>query len=63
MALYLARRGHDVALHYATSAAEAEAVAAEIRAMAARPRRCRPTCWTKPLVESLVPRAVAALGR
>ena len=31
MALELARQGHDVAVHYASSAAEAESVAAEIR--------------------------------
>jgi NAD(P)-dependent dehydrogenase (short-subunit alcohol dehydrogenase family) len=33
MALYLAGRGHDVAVHYASSADEAEEVVAEIRAM------------------------------
>ncbi len=33
MALYLAKRGHDVAVHYASSQDEAEEVAAEIRAM------------------------------
>ena len=36
MALYLAGRGHDVAVHYATSREEAEAVVAEIRAMGRR---------------------------
>ena len=36
MALYLAGRGHDVAVHYASSAVEAEGVAAEIRAMGRR---------------------------
>lgn len=33
LALYLASRGHDVAVHYAGSAAEAAATVAEIRAM------------------------------
>lgn len=33
MALELARQGHDIALHFASSGDEAEAVAAEIRAM------------------------------
>ncbi len=33
MALYLAGRGHDIAVHYATSADAAEEVAAEARAM------------------------------
>ncbi len=32
MALYLARRGHDVAVHYATSAGDAEEVVDEIAA-------------------------------
>ena len=36
MALYLAGRGHDVAVHYATSADDAEAVANEIRAFVER---------------------------
>ena len=36
MALYLARRGHDVAIHYNSSAAEAEATAAEARALGVR---------------------------
>ena len=36
MALYLAQRGQDVAVHYSASAAEAEAVVAEIRAMGRR---------------------------
>ena len=49
MALYLAGRGHDVAVHYASSAAEAETVVAEIsdRSMVAicaqlnnTPRKC-----------------------
>ena len=36
MALYLAERGHDVAVHYASSTVDAEAVADEIRAMGRR---------------------------
>ena len=36
MALYLGEQGHDVAVHYATSQDEAEATAAEIRAMGRR---------------------------
>ena len=62
MALYLARRGHDVAVHYAGSGPEAEAVAEEIRAMG----RCAVTLNADLLdesqVETLVERAGAALG-
>jgi NAD(P)-dependent dehydrogenase (short-subunit alcohol dehydrogenase family) len=47
MALYLATRGHDVAVHYAGSADEAEAVVAEIRAMGRQAWPSRPTCWTR----------------
>ena len=36
MALYLAQRGYDVAVHFASSRKEAEAVAAEITAMGRR---------------------------
>ena len=36
MAFYLAGRGHDVAIHYHGSEAEADAVTAEIRAMGRR---------------------------
>ena len=62
MALYLARRGHDVAVHYATSAAEAEAVAEEIRAMGRRAVTLQADILEEAEVEALVPRAVAALG-
>lgn len=62
MALYLAQRGHDVAIHYSTSQAEAEAVAQEVRAMG----RQAVTLCADVLVEGetaeLVNRAVAALG-
>jgi NAD(P)-dependent dehydrogenase (short-subunit alcohol dehydrogenase family) len=62
MALYLARRGHDVAVHYATSAEEAEAVAEEIRAMGRRAVALQADILVEAEVEALVPRAVAALG-
>ena len=62
MALYLAGRGHDVALHYATSAAEAEAVAAEIRAMGRRAVTLQADLLDEAQVETLVPRAAADLG-
>ena len=62
MALYLARRGHDVAVHYATSAEEAEAVAEEIRALGRRAVTLQADILVEAEVEALVPRAVAALG-
>jgi len=36
MAIYLARRGYDVAIHYATSSGAAESVAGDIRALGRR---------------------------
>lgn len=62
MALYLARRGHDVAVHYSASAAEAEAVAAEIVAMGRRAVTLQADLLIEADVETLVPRAGAALG-
>jgi NAD(P)-dependent dehydrogenase (short-subunit alcohol dehydrogenase family) len=62
MALYLARRGHDVAVHYATSGAEAEAVAQEIRAMGRRAVTLQADLLAEAQVETLVPRAAEALG-
>jgi NAD(P)-dependent dehydrogenase (short-subunit alcohol dehydrogenase family) len=62
LALRLAREGFDVALHYRGSAAEAEASAAAIRALG---RRCLLTpadLERLSEVETIVPRAVAALG-
>lgn len=62
MALYLAARGHDVAVHYASSAEEAEAVVAEITAMGRRAVAVQADLLDEAQVETLVPRAVAALG-
>lgn len=62
MALYLAGRGHDVAVHYATSADEAEAVAAEIRAMGRRARTFRADLLDEAQVRALIPAATQALG-
>lgn len=63
MALYLAARGHDVALHYATSAAEAETAADDIRAMG----RCAVTVQADLLdeaqVATLIARAADGLGQ
>ncbi len=62
MALYLAQRGFDVAVHYAASAAEAEAVAAEIRALGRKAVALQADLLDEAQVEALVPRATAALG-
>ncbi|MCU0900407.1 MAG: SDR family oxidoreductase [Cypionkella sp.] len=62
MALYLARRGHDVAVHYSSSATEAEAVVAEIRAMGRRAVAVQADLLIEAEVQALVPQAVAALG-
>ena len=61
MALYLAQRGHDVAVHYAGSATEAEAVAAEIRAMGRRAVTLEADILIEARTEALVGRAAAAL--
>lgn len=62
MALYLARRGHDIAVHYATSGAEAEEVAAEIRAMGRKAVTIKADLLDEAQVETLVPQAAGALG-
>lgn len=63
MALYLARRGHDVAVHYAGSADDAAAVVDEIRAMGRQAVALQADLLREDEVQALVPRAVAALGR
>ncbi len=62
MALYLAQRGHDVAVHYASSADEAETVAAEIRAMGRRAQTFRADLLIEAEMQALIPAATAALG-
>ncbi|MCX7288903.1 MAG: SDR family oxidoreductase [Rhodobacterales bacterium] len=62
MALYLAHRGHDVAVHYASSRDEAEAVAAEIRTIGRRAGTFRADLLVEAETESLIPAASAALG-
>ena len=60
MALYLASRGFDVALHYATSRDEAEALAKEIRDMGRKAVALRADLLMESQVEKLV--ATAAQG-
>ena len=62
MALYLARRGYDVAVHYAGSAAEAEEVVAEITAMGRKAHALCANLLVEDQMQSLVPRAADALG-
>ena len=61
MALELARRGHDVAVHYATSADAAESVAQEIREMGRRAVTLQADLLDEAQVEPLLPKAAAAL--
>jgi NAD(P)-dependent dehydrogenase (short-subunit alcohol dehydrogenase family) len=62
MALYLAQRGHDVAVHYAASQDEAEAVAAEIRALDRRAQTFRADLLHEAETQALIPAVTAALG-
>lgn len=62
MALYLGGRGYDVAVHYAGSRDEAEAVAAEIRAMGRKAVTVAADVLVEEQVQGLVPAAVQALG-
>ena len=62
MALYLARRGFDVAVHYASSRKEAEAVVKEIEAMGRRACALRADLLIESQVEKLIPMAVQGLG-
>lgn len=62
MALYLARRGHDVAIHYSTSLSEAEATASEARALGVRAVTIAADLLQEDQTASLIARASAALG-
>ena len=62
MALHLAERGHDVALHYAGSAEAAEEVAAQVRALGRRAVTLQADLTAEADMQGLVSRAVAALG-
>ena len=62
MALYLAGRGHDVAVHFATSGAEAGSVVAEILALGRKAVALQADLLVESQVETLIPRAAQALG-
>ncbi|MCA0273387.1 MAG: SDR family oxidoreductase [Proteobacteria bacterium] len=62
MALYLAGRGYDVAIHYASSAEEAESTAAEARALGVTAATLKADILIEDGVRGLVPVAAKALG-
>ena len=62
MALYLAGRGYDVAVHYAGSQAGADATVAEIIAMGRRAVALQADLLVEARTETLIPHAVAQLG-
>jgi NAD(P)-dependent dehydrogenase (short-subunit alcohol dehydrogenase family) len=62
MALYLASRGHDVAVHYSSSEADAKEVVAMIRGMGRRAEALRADLLDEAQTEGLFGAAVAALG-
>jgi NAD(P)-dependent dehydrogenase (short-subunit alcohol dehydrogenase family) len=62
MALYLAKRGYDVAVNYASSADAAEAVVEEIRALGRKAVPLRADLLDDAQTDTLVPRAIEALG-
>jgi NAD(P)-dependent dehydrogenase (short-subunit alcohol dehydrogenase family) len=62
MALYLAGRGLDVAVHYSTSDVEAEAVVAEIRALGRKAVALGADLLDEDATGALVGRATGALG-
>ncbi|MBM9593357.1 SDR family oxidoreductase [Roseitranquillus sediminis] len=62
MALELARRGHDVAVHYHGSRDDAEATAAEIRSLGRRAVALQADLLDEEALQGLTPRVVEALG-
>ncbi len=63
MALHLARRGHDVAVHYARSRADADEVADQIVGMGRRAVALQADLLDEEAVQNLIPRATEALGQ
>ncbi|UWQ63275.1 SDR family oxidoreductase [Leisingera caerulea] len=62
MALELAARGYDVAVHYATSAQDAEETAGEIRALGRQAAVLQADLLDEAQTQALLPDAAAALG-
>lgn len=62
MCLYLAGRGYDLAIHYASSQADAEVLADEIRAMGRRAVCMQADLLDEDALAPLIPQAADALG-
>jgi NAD(P)-dependent dehydrogenase (short-subunit alcohol dehydrogenase family) len=62
MALRLAERGHDVAVHYAGSDAEAERTAEDIRALGRKAMTVQADLTVETETQQLLPEAAEALG-
>lgn len=62
MALYLAQRGYDLALHYASSRDEAEALADEIRSLGRKAVCLRADLLIESQTQKLVEKAAQGLG-
>ncbi|WP_425043185.1 SDR family oxidoreductase [Primorskyibacter sp. S87] len=62
MALYLARRGYDVAVHFASSEGPAHEVVAEIEAIGRRAVAVQADLLSEDQTQALLPRAAEALG-
>lgn len=62
MAVYLAGRGYDVAVHYAESAEGAAETVAQVQAMGRRAVALQADLLDEAQVQSLLPRAIEALG-
>lgn len=62
MALYLAGRGYDVAVHYAGSAKGAAETVAQVQAMGRRAVALQADLLDEAQVQSLLPRAIDTLG-
>lgn len=62
MALYMAARGYDVAVHYASSQAAADEVVAEIQALGCKAKALPADLLIEAEVQELLPAAAAALG-
>ncbi|RYG90472.1 SDR family oxidoreductase [Loktanella sp. IMCC34160] len=62
MAVRLAEMGHDVAIHYATSATGAEETAAEVRALGRNAVTLQADLLDEAQVQALLPAAAEALG-
>ncbi|WP_170469211.1 SDR family oxidoreductase [Ruegeria arenilitoris] len=62
MALYLAQRGYDVAVHYATSEQPASETVAEVQALGGKAVALQADLLDEAQVQALLPRAAEALG-